>query len=712
MPLEVIAGQTATSAEAYTLRVTSVSPNPVRPLQILTVSGSFDVTGPGDGTPRASGSVYPVVHLESRTGGPDVLAPVSLVLGTQISATVPAGTLAGEYWVRVEEAGVMSTAQPLEILPMGDCASGCGGACTASNTCCEQACTGGTCDASGLCHPTGGGTDGGMPDGGGTPTGGTCSVGSDCASTYCVGSVCCATACPTGDCSTGTCLPILDAGTGPDGGGGGGQPGDFCSIGSDCASTYCVSSVCCATACPTGDCSTGTCLPILDAGTGPDGGGGGGQPGDVCSVGADCASTYCVSSVCCTTSCVGGDCSTGVCQTFPDGGTVTDGGTMTDGGTGPDGGTVTDGGTGTDAGTTPDAGTATTPQLYGCLCGQGGSSPGWAVFLLVLVVLRVDRRRRRGLGLWVILLGAVLAAGPARAQSAAPQAAKAIKKVAVLELQAGPGVDTKLAQVITQSLTASIQARGPSVVSSQDIKSALGFEAQKQLLGCKADSACLAQIGGALGVDHVVAGSLARIGESYVMNLQLIDIVHASVSRRYSRRVRGSSAEAFLDIVDPAARALFPEVRAAPGGVARGAPPVAEPSGPGRPLGIVVGLRGQVFPGAPLGGAIALSVGWQPIDALTVSLGGLAARPFGAYLRVQWVPFNVGGRVRPLLAAEVPLLFSQPLAAGLSLSPGVAVGITPWLDLTFEVPVSYELAAPAGAQRFWIFLAGGVALRF
>ena len=90
-------------------------------------------------------------------------------------------------------------------------------------------------------------------------------------------------------------------------------------------------------------------------------------------------------------------------------------------------------------------------------------------------------------------------------------------------------------------------------------------------------------------MDHVVAGSLHRIGESYVINLQLLDIVEASVSRRFSRRMRGGSAEAFLDIVGPAAKALF----RTPGARLRAPGPRRRwhPRGPATRWGSSVGLR-------------------------------------------------------------------------------------------------------------------------
>jgi len=42
----------------------------------------------------------------------------------------------------------------------------------------------------------------------------------------------------------------------------------------------------------------------------------------------------------------------------------------------------------------------------------------------------------------------------------------------------------------------------------------LGFEQKKQLSGCT-DTSCMVAIGGALGVDKIVTGTVGKLGESY-----------------------------------------------------------------------------------------------------------------------------------------------------------------------------------------------------
>jgi TolB-like protein len=139
-------------------------------------------------------------------------------------------------------------------------------------------------------------------------------------------------------------------------------------------------------------------------------------------------------------------------------------------------------------------------------------------------------------------------------------AAAATPKIAVLAFEQGPGVDERIASLITSSIAKAVQDRtGAEVISSREIAVALSFERQRQLMGCSGDSSsCAAELAGALGATLVVSGTVAKVGESFVMSAQLLDLSSAKTLHRYEQRVRGRSEEAFLDAVAPAAEALFP----------------------------------------------------------------------------------------------------------------------------------------------------------
>jgi hypothetical protein len=44
----------------------------------------------------------------------------------------------------------------------------------------------------------------------------------------------------------------------------------------------------------------------------------------------------------------------------------------------------------------------------------------------------------------------------------------------------------------------------------------LALEQAKQSVGCGSDMACLAEIGGALGADYLITGSVLLVGDTYL----------------------------------------------------------------------------------------------------------------------------------------------------------------------------------------------------
>jgi TolB-like protein len=130
-------------------------------------------------------------------------------------------------------------------------------------------------------------------------------------------------------------------------------------------------------------------------------------------------------------------------------------------------------------------------------------------------------------------------------------------RVAVLPIKAQSGVKDSLAAVVTEQLAGAIQKRHLEVMSPDDLQAQLGFERQKQLMGCT-DETCLVEVGQALGVDKLVSGSIATIGKSIVINLALINNKSGKVDYRYTERVKDANDEAFLDLIPAAVNALFP----------------------------------------------------------------------------------------------------------------------------------------------------------
>jgi hypothetical protein len=123
-----------------------------------------------------------------------------------------------------------------------------------------------------------------------------------------------------------------------------------------------------------------------------------------------------------------------------------------------------------------------------------------------------------------LLLGLTLAAGP--------------HTVLVLDLNVRSGVSPDLAQTLSELMAIEVRkiAPGQRIYSGADIKALIGFKKQKAMLGCE-DSSCLAELGGALGAQEIVTGSLSFIAEDYVLVLRRMDVAKSSVIEEVTANV-------------------------------------------------------------------------------------------------------------------------------------------------------------------------------
>jgi len=98
------------------------------------------------------------------------------------------------------------------------------------------------------------------------------------------------------------------------------------------------------------------------------------------------------------------------------------------------------------------------------------------------------------------------------------------------------------------------------ITTESEIQTVLGLERQKQLLGCTDESACLAEIASALGVDGIIVGSLVRFDSKYAMTVRIVSSRAASVWA--SASTRGKDANQLLEWIAQTAPEL---VRQLPG---------------------------------------------------------------------------------------------------------------------------------------------------
>ncbi len=159
-----------------------------------------------------------------------------------------------------------------------------------------------------------------------------------------------------------------------------------------------------------------------------------------------------------------------------------------------------------------------------------------------------------------LLICSLFAAAPASSQPvAAPPRVAGEQRIelALLDLEAR-SVDADLAGSVNALIGARIAALDSfALITQQDVRHMVGFDRTRMALSCEDQASCLAEIGGALGVPYLLAGSLSVLGEGTVLSLVLIDIERARVLHRES--LQASSLDALRKgAPDLAERVLAP----------------------------------------------------------------------------------------------------------------------------------------------------------
>jgi hypothetical protein len=140
------------------------------------------------------------------------------------------------------------------------------------------------------------------------------------------------------------------------------------------------------------------------------------------------------------------------------------------------------------------------------------------------------------------LLAIALAAGP---------------RLAVMPLTPGASIPPEEAASLTDAVAAELrQQSGAEVITSRDLGSLLSFEKQKAAVGCSSDT-CMAELAGAVGAGRLVAGDVARLGESLLLQLRLLDVRAARVVAQSSRRFKKGSFDDLLDALPSMVRELL-----------------------------------------------------------------------------------------------------------------------------------------------------------
>ena len=221
----------------------------------------------------------------------------------------------------------------------------------------------------------------------------------------------------------------------------------------------------------------------------------------------------------------------------------------------------------------------------------------------------------------------------------------------LLSVTKGEGFSDKQINTIEEVLLTAFEATGRfKVIGRTDISALMGLETKKEAVGCTEDTACVAQIAGALGVDLVATADVGRLGTTTIVTLKVIVVRTASALRRMRRTVK--SNDELVGAADSMAAEIAEAVREVFGGsgtppvppphVDSPPPPAAERAPEPPPSGGIVTSGGQA-------GTLHLQLGEKFKTAYTVSItsGGNELK-----CPIPLSPTN-GCDLRPVTAGEV-----------------------------------------------------------
>lgn len=211
-------------------------------------------------------------------------------------------------------------------------------------------------------------------------------------------------------------------------------------------------------------------------------------------------------------------------------------------------------------------------------------------------------------------------------------------------------VDAATGEFFLDYFAKQIELRGVRVTTNREIAALVGFERQRQMLNCgDGGSSCLAELAGALGVDGLITGSLAKVGSSYVINLKVVDN-EARTLAIFSERVKGD--DALLDWLASASEKLVQQLKQAlKRDVVAATPPKTQPPKTDAPKAETPKTEPKVEPGPPP------AVPSTPAPVVAAEQGG------GGPNLVPWIPGIAGGAL--LVGGVVSLATAHGIAGAL-----------------------------------------------
>lgn len=287
----------------------------------------------------------------------------------------------------------------------------------------------------------------------------------------------------------------------------------------------------------------------------------------------------------------------------------------------------------------------------------------------------------------LLALGLLAAADPPAPEAKPPPR----HRIAVLDLEAA-GAAPELAKGASLLLPTEVRSRAKDaqVIGSAEISTLLGLEKQKALLGCH-DEACMVEIAGALGAEEIVAGRLAKIGKTFVLELRRMDARKAQVTASATRTVTGEE-DAILDALRSAVAELWGEKAEA-----RPRPPAPQPPS----IDAKPPPPAMTPPPPETQGATRLTAAncLTGSGALLLVAGG-AGIGYSVYVHNQWELQQPGGSnaAQPTVTrAEAERIdWLYPTSWALTATGAVSLGLGIWRNLATPGPAVALAPVPGG----------------
>ena len=246
------------------------------------------------------------------------------------------------------------------------------------------------------------------------------------------------------------------------------------------------------------------------------------------------------------------------------------------------------------------------------------------------------------------------------------------RMVAVLDFEIGAGVDASLSRPLASAAMAAIQQSGAYTVIDRSRMDRVLEEQAIQLSDCTSTD-CRVQMGQMLGVGRIVVGDARRIGDTVVLDLQVIRVETGQVATHVGPEKSYCGGAALLDVVKAMALRAVGETAEMPACTrAAGGPRFVageSSTGPTQTRVEEVKPTGRV---AASSGPAGLFITTKP-EGASVYLGDVKAGSTSPAF--QKTNLEAGGRIRVRLEKDLyhPKVFDVDLAPGVTKYEGVAL---------------------------------------